>query len=347
MPLQNDKLMDKNRLSIIIPVYNAEEYLDRCLVSLIEQSFSSYEVILVDDGSTDSSPLICDRYSATDPRFRTIHKKNGGVSSARNAGLDLAKGEFIMFVDSDDMLLPDAVERMFEGVINEDLVVGGYTGFIGGVPHKEVLPHSDRVYSAAEMNMFFDENIRKNCEMLDAPWAKMFRRKTIGDLRFCTDLQYAEDKLFVFGFFARCRSARTCPVPVYGYYIRPGSLGSDIKSDFHLIQLRRFLPKYAAVLDELTQMYPSSVRLAALYHGDLVARYVCRILNIFICRKTALLDEGYIGFVYDLMNKDNRLGLFSIRAGQVFNILLYKIGKVKFSISSYRLISKIMSLFNA
>lgn len=94
--------MDKNRLSIIIPVYNAEEYLDRCLVSVIEQSFSSYEVILVDDGSTDSSPLICDRYSATDPRFRTIHKKNGGVSSARNAGLDLAKGEFIMFVDSED-----------------------------------------------------------------------------------------------------------------------------------------------------------------------------------------------------------------------------------------------------
>jgi hypothetical protein len=183
--------------------------------------------------------------------------------------------------------------------------------------------------------------------MLDAPWAKMFRRKTIGDLRFCTDLQYAEDKLFVFGFFARCRSARTCPVPVYGYYIRPGSLGSDIKSDFHLIQLRRFLPKYAAVLEELTQKYPSSVRLAALYHGDLVGRYVCRILNIFMCRKTALLDEGYLGFVYDLMDKDNRLGLFSIRAGQVFNILLYKIGKVKFSISSYRLISKIMSLFNA
>jgi hypothetical protein len=66
-----------------------------------------------------------------------------------------------------------------------------------------------------------------------------------------------------------------------------------------------------------------------------------------MCRKTALLDEGYLGFVYDLMDKDNRLGLFSIRAGQVFNILLYKIGKVKFSISSYRLISKIMSLFNA
>ena len=339
--------MDKCRLSIIVPVYNAEDYLDRCLISIVEQDFASYEVILVDDGSSDSSPMICDRYSAADPRFRSIHKKNGGVSSARNAGLDLAKGEYIMFVDSDDALLPDSLEMMFEHVSDEDLVVGGYNIYISGVPGREVLPRKSCSYRGEDMNVFYNENIRRNCEMLDAPWAKMFRRKTIGDLRFCTDLQYAEDKLFVFGFFARCRSARTCPVPVYGYYIRPGSLGSDIKSDFHLIQLRRFLPKYAAVLEELTQKYPSSVRLAALYHGDLVGRYVCRILNIFMCRKTALLDEGYLGFVYDLMDKDNRLGLFSIRAGQVFNILLYKIGKVKFSISSYRLISKIMSLFNA
>lgn len=339
--------MDKNRLSIIIPVYNAEEYLDRCLVSIMEQSFSSYEVILVDDGSTDSSPLICDRYSSTDPRFRTIHKMNGGVSSARNAGLDLAKGEFVMFVDSDDVLLPDALERMLEGVLDEDLVLGGFTAFICGVPHKEVLPLRSKVYGAAEMHFFFEDNIRKNCEMLDAPWAKMFCRKTIGDLRFCTELHYAEDKLFVFSFFARCRSARTCPVPVYGYYIRPGSLGSDIKSDFHLMQLRRFIPKYAAVLGELTENYPASEKLAALYHKDLVSRYVCRVLNIFMRRKTNLLDESYLRFIYDVMDKDNSLGVFSVRAGQILNILLYKIGNIRFTIRFYHFTSKVARLLNA
>ena len=339
--------MDKNRLSIIIPVYNAEEYLDRCLVSIMEQSFTSYEVILVDDGSTDSSPLICDRYSSTDPRFRTIHKKNGGVSSARNAGLDLAKGEFVMFVDSDDMLLPDAVERMLEGVLDEDLVLGGYTAFIGGVPNKEVLPFRSKVYGAAEMHTFFEDNIRKNCEMLDAPWAKMFRRKTIGDLRFCTELHYAEDKLFVFGFFARCSSARTCQAPVYGYYIRPGSLGSDIKSDFHLMQLRRFIPKYAEELGKLTEKYPASAKLEALYHKDLVSRYVCRVLNIFMCRRTNLLDESYLGFIYDVMDKDGNLGLFSVRAGQILNILLYKIGNVRFTIRFYHFTSKIVRRLNA
>lgn len=338
--------MDKTRLSIVVPVYNAEEYLDRCLVSIMEQSFTSYEVILVDDGSTDSSPLVCERYSATDPRFITIHMQNGGVSSARNAGLDLAQGEFVMFVDSDDVLLPDAVERMMEGISGEDLIIGGFTSFIGGVPHREVLPSRDRKYGSADMTAFFEENIRRNCEMLDAPWAKMFRRKTIGSLRFCTELQYAEDKLFVFGFLAQCRSVRTCPVPVYGYFIRPGSLGSDVKSDFHLMQLRHFLPKYAGLLEDLTSRYKSSPKLYALYHRDLVGRYVCRVLNIFTCRKTDLLDEGYVTFLYGLMDKDSQLGIFSLRFGQIPNLLLYKIGKCGFSVRCYRFFSRIASMFH-
>ena len=138
--------MDKNRISIIIPVYNAEDYLARCLDSIFEQSFASYEVILVDDGSTDSSPLICERYSSTDPRFRTVHKQNGGVGSARNAGMNLAKGEYLMFVDADDALLPDALEMVMENVSGEDLVVGSYTAFVAGVPGKENHPFKTRTY---------------------------------------------------------------------------------------------------------------------------------------------------------------------------------------------------------
>lgn len=339
--------MNKNRLTIIIPVYNSEDYLDRCLSSIMEQSFTSYEVILVDDGSTDSSPLICDRYSSTDPRFRTIHKANGGVSSARNTGLDLAKGEFVMFVDSDDMLLPDALERMFEDVIEEDMVLGGFTSFIGGVPNQEVLPYQNKLYKEGEMAIFFDDNIRKNCEMIDAPWAKLFRRKTISALRFCKELKYAEDKLFVFSFLVNCRSVRTCSVPVYGYYIRPGSLGSDIKSDSHLVQLRRFIPEYASVLSKLSEIYPSSCKITSLYHKDLVCRYVCRVLNIFLFRVTTMLDMDYIDFIYKVMDKDPRLGLFTVRPGQFVNILLYKIGHKKLAIRFYRTSSRIISVFNA
>lgn len=335
--------MNKNRLSIIIPVYNAEDYLDRCLVSILEQDFSSYEVILVDDGSTDSSPMICDRYSDTDPRFRTVHKKNGGVSSARNVGLDLAKGEYVMFVDSDDSLLPDSLEMMMENVLGEDLVVGGYVVYVEGTPGGEVLPRNTSSYMGEDMNVFYDENIRKNCEMLDAPWSKMFRRKAIGGLRFCEDLCYAEDKLFVFSFLAGCASACTCTFPVYAYHIRAGSLGSDVVSDRHLMQLRRFLPSYSQVLSILEERYPSCKKINALYHKDVVGRYICRILNIFLTRQTQLLTQDYLIWIYDMMDKDRNLGVFSIRPGQIFNILLYKIRKVDFSIKIYRFCSRIVS----
>lgn len=338
--------MNKDKISIIIPVYNAEDYLDRCLESISVQSFTSYEVILVDDGSTDSSPLICDRYSATDPRFRTIHKRNGGVSSARNAGIDLAKGEYLLFVDSDDALIPDALEFMMEEVTDEDLVLGGYTSYIGGVPEKEILPMKNTSYREGEMALFFEYNIRANCEMLDAPWAKMFRRKAVGSLRFCEDLSYAEDKLFVFRFFSICGSVRTCSFPVYAYHIRPGSLGSDVVSDRHLMQLRRFLPAYAQALEKLDERYQSSMKLRSLYHKDVVGRYICRILNIFLTKETSLLNEDYLGWVYSMMDNDKSLGVFSVRPGQIFNIILYKLRSIDFSLKVYGFTSRLMSLFH-
>ena len=94
--------MKQPAISIIVPVYNAEKYLRRCIDSILSQSLTDFELILIDDGSTDRSPLICDEYATRDKRIRLIHKKNDGVSAARNDGIDIAQGEFITFVDSDD-----------------------------------------------------------------------------------------------------------------------------------------------------------------------------------------------------------------------------------------------------
>ena len=180
--------------------------------------------------------------------------------------------------------------------------------------------------------------------MLDAPWSKLFRRKAIGELRFCEDLSYAEDKLFVFSFLSKCSSAYACSVPVYAYHIRTGSLGSDVRSDRHLMQMRRFLPSYAEILSSLTVRYPSNRKITTLYHRDVVGRYICRILNIFITRKTQLLTTDYLSWLYGMMDADKDLGTFSVRAGQVFNILLYKIGNVSFSVRVYRMMSRLFSL---
>ena len=337
--------MDKNRLSIIIPVYNAEDYLDRCLHSILEQEFSSYEVILVDDGSTDASPLICDRYSSTDPRFRTVHKPNGGVSSARNMGLELAKGEYIMFLDSDDTLLPLGLDDIMGAVAGEDMVVAGYATFIDNVPVKTVKPKKTKAYKGAEYPEFFQQNVRRNCEMLDAPWAKLFKRKTIGNTRFCEELSYAEDKLFVFEVMGRCSSILAFSEAIYGYYMRPGSLGSDTKSIKHVSQLMVFLPKYALVLDALVQRCPTTKKVVELYHNDLVGRYICRILNILTKRSSKLLTKEFINTLYAYMAADKKLGVFSLRAGQVVNILLYKIGKPGLSVAYYRFTSFFCTIF--
>ena len=114
-------------VSVIIPVYNVEEYLARCVESVLNQTYQNLEVILVDDGAKDSSGAICDRFAEKDPRVRVIHKENGGLSSARNAGIDIATGAYLEFVDSDDWIEPDAVESLLSLALaeNVELVLGG------------------------------------------------------------------------------------------------------------------------------------------------------------------------------------------------------------------------------
>ena len=94
--------MDNIKFSVIVPVYGVEKYIDQCVQSLLIQTYKNYELILVDDGSPDNCGQICDQYAEKDNRIRVVHKKNGGLSSARNAGLDIAKGEYVIFLDSDD-----------------------------------------------------------------------------------------------------------------------------------------------------------------------------------------------------------------------------------------------------
>ena len=95
------------KISIIVPIYNMEQYLERCVDSILSQTYKDFEVILVNDGSTDNSDIICDDYAKKDQRIKVIHKRNGGLSSARNAGIKLSKGQWLLFIDSDDCVKPD------------------------------------------------------------------------------------------------------------------------------------------------------------------------------------------------------------------------------------------------
>lgn len=114
-------------ISIIVPVYKVEPYLRKCVDSILAQTFTDFEVILVDDGSPDNSGKICDEYASKDSRVRVIHKKNGGLSSARNAGIDVARGKYLGFVDSDDYIEKDMYELLYDNIVKEqaDLSICG------------------------------------------------------------------------------------------------------------------------------------------------------------------------------------------------------------------------------
>lgn len=169
-------------VSIIVPVYNAQNSLERCLMSIIRQGYQQWELILVDDGSQDESLAICKRYSNMDSRIQVIHTDNCGVSSARNTGIENAQGEYIVFVDSDDMIHPDFLSECLSN--KEDLIVTNYIkpSKIDSLHYKEDHPEL----------IFQQRGVR-------TVWGKVFVRKIIEEhhIRFDTNIRYGEDTIFV------------------------------------------------------------------------------------------------------------------------------------------------------
>lgn len=212
-------------VSIIIPVYNAEKYITAMAESAINQTHKNIEVILVDDGSTDACGGICDDLAVGDSRVRVIHKENGGVSSARNAGLDAARGEYVCFADADDLLSPKLVEDnlALARQHNADIVVFGFTRLSeksgGGFANREFLPKWEGVFDGGFVREHFDELT------MDNPFAffRMFKREFIekNGLRF-RPLTIGEDDLYNITAFSSmprtvCFNSRS-----YYRYIRRG-----------------------------------------------------------------------------------------------------------------------------
>ena len=188
-------------ISVIVPVYNAEKTLRQCVDSILAQDFKDFELLLIDDGSKDNSPAICDECAAKDDRVRVFHKENGGVSSARNVGLDHAQGGWITFIDSDDYITQGYLESFYEN--KEDLLIKGYNTISsenGITPGKTV----EELAQFHEYTTFLNQYITKS--LLRGPVYKFYKRSLIGDLRFLSDMKIGEDAYFVFKYLAKCKS---------------------------------------------------------------------------------------------------------------------------------------------
>lgn len=211
------------KVSVIVPVYNAEKYLHRCVQSILNQSYEHWEAIFVNDGSTDSSLSILQEYAKSDHRFTIINKSNGGVSSARNAGLDALQTEYFTFVDADDSISPDFFQKTLEAALSCDcdLVV------------------TDFSFQGKACGLYFSGLVQMNPSryvkcVIAAPWAKLFKRQIVNNandrLRFHEDMLCAEDRVFTVSYAARVRKFYAIAESMYNYhYDAEGSLSHRLE----------------------------------------------------------------------------------------------------------------------
>lgn len=194
------------QISIIAPVYNVEQYLGCCIDSILQQSYTDYELLLINDGSTDSSGEVCNKYAKKDSRIRVFHKSNRGLSSARNIGLDNAKGEYVIFIDSDDYWQGvEALKHLYETItkFNADVVRGEYISIdeFGNIIKTLTQDKSEIEYKLLDSAMFY----RKAICGENFSWLYLFRRKAISQLRFDEDRKFQEDIDFNIKFFSKHR----------------------------------------------------------------------------------------------------------------------------------------------
>ena len=208
--------MNNPKVSVIVPVYNVEKLLQRCIDSILVQTFTDFELLLIDDGSKDKSGEICDEYAAKDARIRVFHKQNGGVSSTRNLGIDEAKGKYIAFVDSDDFLDNDYFEQLVRQ--DGDLIFCGFKS-AGGKPHQFVYPN--RVVVDDEIGSCMAEYLADT--PVGVPWSKLFKSELLkqSGLRFEESLFWGEDHVFVMNFLMFCKTLVFINYAGYNYYCPP------------------------------------------------------------------------------------------------------------------------------
>lgn len=209
-------------ITVIIPIYNAERYLDRCLNSVIHQTYTNLEIILVDDGSTDDSGRICVEFAKTDTRINLIHKSNGGVSSARNAGLDIMHGKYIMFVDSDDYLALDCIEYLYDLLSKSkvQIAIGNYE-FTKEDKYLFKREQKSTQYLSGKEAIILQ--FGKRTVQFVSPWAKLFQRELFDELRFPDGL-LIDDEGTLYKVLYFCHDVVVSDRVVYAYYYNPDSL---------------------------------------------------------------------------------------------------------------------------
>ncbi len=223
-----------NLISIIIPVYNVEKYLNRCVKSVVNQIYSNLEIILVDDGSDDSSPAICDEWAKRDSRIRVIHKDNGGLSSARNIGLDISNGDYVYFLDSDDEIIGDTINILYNLIIKYkcEMSFGRFVRvFEDDSLSFEQPPFTNKIKLLEEdefWRYYYSLNFDEISVNLIISCNKLIKKSVFNDLKFELG-KINEDEFIIHRIIAKCDKIVFTDTPLYKYYQHSCSITSNTK----------------------------------------------------------------------------------------------------------------------
>ena len=249
--IKMEKESKKPIVSVIVPVYNSEKYVNMLIDSILAQKLKDFELLLVDDGSTDSSPQILDQYVERDCRIKVIHKKNGGVSSARNTGLDNAKGTYIAFVDSDDYMFPDNLQTMVEEIEDYELLICNFTrcerSKISECDNKR---RRNKTIEITGRGKTMSEAIKRMGYPGGAVWNQLFLREIIekNNLRFENTVM--EDELFSYQYLINVNSLKRIDYEGLAYIYTPDSLSGNHKYIAEIEWIRKMESIYDIMIEK-------------------------------------------------------------------------------------------------
>ena len=240
-----NRIDSRDLISIIVPVYNVEIYLTECVRSILNQTYKNIEILLIDDGSTDNSGVLCENLAKQDDRIKVFHKENGGLSDARNYGIEKAVGEFIMFVDSDDLVSESIVDNLYNMIVSDKelkLAVCGLSHFTDGENVQYDLGKEITIFSreAALVDFLCQNNIpTSSC-------AKLYNKELLNGIRFVKGQRF-EDNEFVFKVISHCDYIGYCNTKLYAYRHRINSITTSTfdEKEFDIIEIGKKIIDYS------------------------------------------------------------------------------------------------------
>ncbi len=312
-------------ISVIVPVYNVRQYINRCIDSIIEQTYANLEIILVDDGSTDNSGNICDEYAKKDNRIKVIHKENGGLSDARNAGIDIAKGAFISFIDSDDYVENNYIEILYNAIKKHeaDIAVGAHKVIYDTGTILEKATGEEAILEPKEVlkRILYDEGIDLSA------WSKLYKLELFKEIRYPKGRIF-EDAATTYKLIDKSKRISIISKSIYNYVIRDDSITN-----------KKFSPKKMDLITSTEEMsnyiknkYPDLEQAA---NRRLMYAYLSTLTQLLKSKnKNPKIEQQLISYIKEnsksvlkdkRLKKRDKIALISINFGTSFYKIMWKI----------------------